>query len=331
MRFFHSQKTFERYKPHKSRWQEFLENRKKQKTVKPTALLPEFKNPYQRQEPIKEDEGSKKIIIIAWLLFLFAWIAILIYLPYFRVKKITFSGNRVIKNEEIQAIINQTDIHRTKIWPRDNYFAISEKNITEPLQKTFDFEKIEVKKVFPHELQLIIYEKQASLILDTGAEYLLVSTQGKTMRSIPHQDNIATATILEVELNSSTTTLSSASSTENRYSPDIKKIKLDIGNLPIVYSAYISDTQNPLEKEFVELINKWHEAILEQQGIGRVRYYELLDQNLTLKIYWDQNWYALTNIHGDIAEQIKNIKIILANNFPQEYINVRFGEKVFWK
>lgn len=330
MRFFHSQKNFEQYKPHKSRWRQFLENWKKQKTIQPAALLPELKNPYRRRESKTEKNGSKKFAVIAWLIFLTAWIAILIYLPYFRVAKITFNGNRVIKNEEIEAVINQINIHQIKIWPRDNYFVFNEKNITSQLQKTFDFEKVEVKKIFPHELQLIIYEKQASLILDTGVEYLLVSTQGKTMRDIPHQDNLAVATTAEIKLNSSST-LYSASSTEKKYVPDIKKIKLDIGNLPIVYSENISDKQNPLEKEFVELINKWHEAILEQQGIGRVRYNELMDQNLTLKIFLEQNWYILANIHGDIAEQIKNVKIIIANNFPQEYIDVRFGDKVFWK
>lgn len=333
MRFFHSQRPFEQYKPHKSRWQQFLDNKKKKKATS-EPLLPEFKNPYKKQFEPNTNVGTKKIVVVVFFIFLAGWMAVLVYLPYFQIKKITFSGNRVIKNEEIQAELNKINIHQFKIWPRDNYFVVSQNKIINQLQNTFGLESVDIKKIFPNEIRLTLYEQPANLILDTGAEYLLLNEEGEIIRSITHENSINTPLIAATLENTATgtpATVASGTVKISNYIPDVKKIKLDIGNQPIVYINHIIDKKNPLEKGFVKQIDKWHEAILEQQGIGRLRYFELLDQNLTLKIFLDQNWYALANIRGDMEEQLHNIKVVALNNAPQEYIDVRLGEKVFWK
>ena len=126
----------------------------------------------------------------------------------------------------------------------------------------------------------------------------------------------------------------SATSTPLEHIPDFKKNKKDYGAFPLVFDLReprLNDKQTDvLPAGLINSAIDWYGA-LEKRGIAGVKYFTLDQPSAGLTVYTNLPWRLYVNPSGDLENQIANLKIILRDNNPREYIDLRYGERVFWK
>ncbi len=312
----------------------------------------------------------KKIIIYSLLFILLtAWLILMLYLPYFRIKNVEYKGLKIIEINEISEYVNN-EFLKGVIVPRNNYFLLSAKKIERDLLQKYGVEEIKVTKIFPEKLLIEIKEKISTIIYYNGSNYYLLDRNGEIIKKITllngiqtevyedediinidteSENNQATTSMANVVMTSSSTEpfnsrttpgqitiASSSTSTAVMNTPEWRKLTRDYEDIPIFWDK--SNLSEDGEKEFIlkneiiEFIIEW-DKILKEEGIGDARYFETENLTSGLALSLDKPWKIYIQPNNSLENQIANLKIILSsrNTSPKEYIDLRFNERVFWK
>lgn len=346
MKHFRSEYAFQKYKPHVSWRKKVLRFfRKKQYTIQiPQDSFHYKTNPYKKHKKPSSVKG--KLTILAVLLAV--WTAALAYTPYFRINKINYSGlNNTTKNE-LDEFIYQNYLNKKSLLPLNDYFFINTDKISGDLYKKFAFETVEVTKIFPSQLNISIKERTSSIIYDNGKKYFLLDSGGTAIKylrdvepyEIAQKTASSSADLLAPQsdlvsaglaINASSTPVS-ASTTE--HTPDYKKINKLFGNYPIVYDQRKFDVEvkqeNILPAEHISAIIAWYKTLTEQ-GMGQPEFFILDNLNSGIVIGTTDPWDIIFQPKNNNDAQINTLKEILRTIKPQHYVDLRFGEKVYWK
>lgn len=320
MRYFHSQKNFEQYRPHKG-FLEKIKDKQKKKDLDPNISLKEFKNPFIQRE--KEPSKIKRnlVIFVIFALFL-SWIGLIIYLPYFSINQINVKGTNIISTEDIKLFAKYNSGLNDNFCFFKNYFVFNEKKLSKKIKNQYNLDAVQITKVFPNTIDIQITEKKPVIIIDDGKKYTLVNDN---VESIKILETLPTAQpIVETVTTTNTSTVLSIA---NPKTEEYKKLSAEY-NFTILKNT--ADLKKESLQTIIHAVINWQNQ-LKQQGIGEMRYAEVNNTGLGVKIFLDKPWYVLVDQSKDSLVQINNIKIILKNNKPIEYIDTRFGEKVYWK
>jgi len=312
MQYFHSNKSFNQYKPHQSFWQKIKTKRKK-KEAAGDMIQKTLKNPFR-----KENTTSKKRTKLVWWFFIIliiTWIILILTLPYFKIKKIIVTGNSITSATEVENYVRQFN------FSRSNYFLFPDKPIAEKIKQIFLYENVVLKKVFPDTIHITVIEKPASIIYDDNTNYYLLDIDGNLIKQINGITSIPT-----------TDTTTGTIAMQNTHLSVYTKIQHNYGDFPVIFSNKKITTKgkNLLLPKIIKTAIDWNKYLKEQE-IGEVQYFSMGETDFNLKVFLDKSWYILINTELDYQVQIQNLKIILSNNKPAEYIDLRFGERVYWK
>lgn len=307
--------------------------------------------PAQSQRTIGEQKSAdtkrirKMVASILLAVVLITWLALLIYLPYFRITKTSYQGLSIIKYDEINSYIKSGYLDGGKIIPKNNYFFVRAGKIKSDLSQKYSLKSIEVKKIFPGTLSVILEEKVTTIIYDNGSSYSLLDKDGTAIKIIEQYADAASTTTTSTPIteltypdDTSTTTASTTVEVIRRsHEPNFEKLTKDNGDIPILYDTrkiFVADKQNSiLSPETIQSIIDWHD-LAEAQGIGEVKYMETDDPMAGLRIYFNKPWYLIVetrNLSTDL--QLQNLHTILNSRDikPKEYIDLRVGDRVYWK
>ncbi|KKQ41190.1 MAG: Cell division protein DivIB [Candidatus Magasanikbacteria bacterium GW2011_GWA2_37_8] len=337
-RFFYSHTNFQHYKPKENLWRRWLKYRERKKMFKRQGI--KWKN---SRHPYKTEVASiRKIITTIVLTALFiGWIILILFLPYFRIQKINYDGLKIIKQAELDIWFNDK-LFSGKIIPWNNYFLVSTNNLTNKAISHFGLEAIEIRKIFPHELKIVIKEKISSVIYDNGQNYYLLDNNGYSIKylGVVGDDEFKTIPINTTTVSSTTktknvvsSTFSNTTTTEKIHLPNFSRLVKDFGDFPIIFDKRkinISENILVIEPEIIQTALDWQRET-EKQGIGRVKYFVLDNPAAGLTVYTYKPWVVYINIYKPVNGQIDNLKLITITNQPKEYIDVRYGERVYWK
>jgi len=266
-----------------------------------------------------------------------SWIALAIFLPYFRIQKITYYGLKIIKKEEIENFIKESYLNNWNIIPRSNYFILSTKGLATELNKKYSLNQIIVRKKFPHQLEVDLEEKISSIIYDNGQKYFLLDGEGNVLKFLREVDissrvSLATSTIFATS--SSTLSVSTNSTSTIIHKPDFSRMKNEFGDYPIIFDKRLLPIEekqtNIMSSKIIQATIDW-QNLLEKEGIAIVRYFSFENPLAGIIAYTDKNWSVYWQADTDLLSQLKSLKTVLKNEKPKEYIDVRFGERVYWK
>lgn len=338
MKHFRSEHAFEKYKPHVSWYKKLLRIFRK----KPSAPSASFENTHYKSNPFrsqKKTSTSKIKMILLFILTAF-WMACLAYLPYFKITKVEYSGLNNTTKQEIDAFISEHYLNKPSRLPLNNYFLISDDKLTKDLYSNFSFENVEVTKVFPGKLEINVTEKISSVIYDTGSKYYLLDSGGTVIKYLT--DTEASETIKKTAstipqlllITSSTTSTPVINTTTYEHIPNNEKINKLFGDYPIVYDRRnleinIKQT-NILPENYISAIISWYK-FLNEQGRTSPKFFVLDDLNSGIAIDTTVSWNIIFQPKKDTEIQIRTFREILSSIKPREYVDLRFGEKVYWK
>ncbi len=312
------------------------------------AFIPRRSRSLSNYKP--RTEYIKKIKLIALPVILLAWAGVLLFAPYFRITRVSYYGLNTVKKEAVEQYMNEHILSaRFRWWPARNYFLINGGSIEKKLKNNFFFNAVAVKKIFPNQLIIDVTEKISSIIYDDGQQYYLLDQNGQIIKALrpvaetelkttyipPPLPTISTSTI---ETALATSTPNTASGTiKITHTPDSNSLRQEFGNFPIVYHK-LSNPNDATSTIGVRVFNpmgvqgtlEW-QTLVEQRGIGQVKYY-VSDKNTPgLTTILNQRWNILIDPTGDLKQQADNVQLILRENNPVQYIDVRFGDRVYWK
>lgn len=343
-RFFYSASNLQNHRAPENWWRRWRrKNERKRALQQIDANLVQVKNPFRKEVPAKKNLAKSGTILL--MLIFLIWLATMFFLPYFRITKLQIQGLKIIKESEIQNFVNNNFlIPKYNWWPKNNYFIINKDTIAEQLKNNFAVENIVVKKIFPNQIDIAITEKTTSVIYDNGQEYILLDEEGrfvKTLKTIAKNEFLYQPTTTNTEKNTSSTsstivmanieTNNSTSTPTKAHQPDFTTIKKEMGSFPIIYDHRIgSEARKNLEKEVVTAALTW-KKMLEQGKVGELHYFVLENLAAGLKIKTSNVWDILININGNHENAYQNLETVTKTNEPTDYIDLRYGERVYWK
>ncbi len=285
--------------------------------------------------PYKTKNKKSRIKIRGTILpiFIISWIGLLLYLPYFRINKVNYLGLKIITESEIAKIVNDRLTPHSAVWPVNNYFLFNKNSLEQTLNNNFLLNSVTVTKVFPNSLVVQLQEKTTAGIYDNGEAYYLLDGEGmniKYLRSISSSEFIyPTSTI------ATTTSVKTPTSTfiAGIHVPNYQGITEEFGDYPVIYDQKPQKTGE-------------NDRLLDNKTMqGVVALYNALQRVKTIKTAYFINDIsgagitAITNKpfkvvfqpNDNIDEQVSKLQIFLNNNHPLEYVDLRFGDRIYWK
>ena len=337
MKNFRSEYAFKKHKPHVSLRKRILRFFKKKKYTIPSPQDSfHYKtNPFR---PRKKPSTIKTKALI-FIVFLAAWTICLAYIPYFRINKINYSGLNNTSKKELDEFIYGNFLNKKTILPLNDYFFINTKKISGDLYEKFSFESVEVIKIFPNRLDVNIKEKISSVIYDNGKKYFLLDNGGTAIKYLkdvePYEmtQKTTSSSVDILSLNTSSTVFINTSTT-TEHIPDYKKINKLFGNYPIIYDRRGLEVnikqEGVLPPEHITAIITWYKTLAEQ-GIAHLKFFSMDNLNSGVVIDTTDTWDILFQPKNNNDTQVNTLKEILPTIKPQQYVDLRYGEKVYWK
>ncbi len=348
-RYLQTEKNFTKYRPPKKR-RSILNFFKKAK-----------KTPYNKNQiytginPFKKDKKNYRNLVglSALCIILLVWLIILIYLPFFRINNIEYNGLKLIKQADVQKIVEE-NIFSKGVIPNNNYFFIKTKRLDKVLNESFNFDSIEIVKKFPDTLVINFKEKICSIIYDNEDRYVLLDTNGKVLKDLavvePSEFLYKLKLLKEVRESSSSIKIVEeiiTSSTKPNlddlkegeellkiiHIPNYKKMTLQFEGFPLLYDERkipVNISDQILSPQIVNAVIEWQSMVIEE-GVGKIKYFETENPISGITVINTNAWDIYFNPQNNLEQQFENLKTIIEESSPNEYIDLRFNERVYWK
>lgn len=259
-----------------------------------------FVNPYFNDDYKKDKTAGfntklyLKIIAVIFLLY------VVLYSDLFRLKTIEITGTDLINPEELRQLVEeQTNSWRWFLLPQDNLWLISKGEIILAIEQKYKLEKIEIRRSWK-KLKINVKESINSLVIRQNDKLFFTDKEG-----------VITREILPAEASSYLT------------------------KFPILNTAQeVKIGESIVSAKMVDFILKLNEKI-KPVGLA-VEYYESESGALTeISLVTGAGWRAHFDINNDLATSLDNLQLILNDKIKDqgqlEYIDLRFGNKIFYK
>ncbi len=266
------------------------------------------KKHWQRHMPSKakrsrgnyySNDNKKKIVL---RIFIFIFIVFLIQgifqLPLLALEKINLENNQDLNTEEVQKIIDaKVDESKYIVFKKNNYFLLPLEDLENILLENYNLDSIEITKKFPDQLSIKVQEKISQFIWKKDDALYLLDNKGRLNREI--------------------------SSYDEKY---------------LVLDDFRSNRPNGEQTFNEEEISKINDIYISwNEDISNIKLLRLrLDDNWNLiELHTETGFFVKLDSDKDIKEQILNLSQVLAvenlNGTDMGYIDVRFGDKVYFK
>ncbi|MBI2444440.1 MAG: hypothetical protein HYV42_04350 [Candidatus Magasanikbacteria bacterium] len=279
--------------------------------------------------PILKRGGLLLILIIAWA-------GLLLFLPFFRIKRIITLGAAAAPDAAaVQAVLANAEIKN--FLPPTNYFLLRERTLAARLENQFPLFAVTAERIFPHTLKITFSPRARGAIYDTGKAYFFLDEQGIARQKLGEHSPIisASTTVTTTPLGKlPPTQLNNASTTRPAsYAPDTNKLKTLYGDYPVIFDERTPTTTETGEKiftaDFIAGLAEWHQSFAPGRGEGI--YYTVQDPRAGVIAFSPRRYQIRFQPDKEIAAQLANLQLLLQQQKPQEYIDVRFADRLFWR
>lgn len=232
------------------------------------------------------------ILIILLVQSIFQW-------PFLRIEKFTLANNQDIQLADIQEVIDQQLArNRYLFFKNSNYFLFDKNKFAEELMKSLNLDSVTLNKKFPDRLEIVVGEKISQFILKKDDALYLLSAKGVLNRQINALDE--------------------------KY-----LILYDFRSQALNNEHMLADFELTSINQFYD---EWKTSFPNGPYLKQIYLTDSFDTLIEAKT--DFGYRIKLDPSKDISEQLNNLKKVLAGNIigtDLDYIDLRFGERVFFK
>ncbi|MCB9802625.1 FtsQ-type POTRA domain-containing protein [Candidatus Nomurabacteria bacterium] len=272
-----------------------IQSRKTWQQHLPNRTRKVSKNYYYKKGINKKNLIKKIVLVILFLLL----VQSLFQLPFLRINKFVLSNNQDLKQEDLQSLVSQyLEQDKYLLFKNNNYFLFDQSDLKQDLLNTYNLDSVSIQKKFPQTIEIKVTEKISQFILQKDDALYLLSSKGALNRQINALDE--------------------------KY---------------LILQDFRSDSLNLeqiLNEDELELINffykSWQETFGQSPKLKTIFLTDSLDT--LLEAQTDIGYTVKLDPEKNIIEQLNNLKKVLAGNIigiDIDYIDLRFGERVFFK
>lgn len=149
---------------------------------------PAIATPLHTRYETRRRTPRMSFVLIALGVVLGAWMGVLFFHPYFRIRHISVTGTSNISPAALQETVTTALTRkRWRFLPYNNFFLLDKKRITTVLKTKYPIETVTITMHFPNTVALTVTERLAFVIYDDGEQYTLVDEEGipqKTLRAV---------------------------------------------------------------------------------------------------------------------------------------------------
>jgi len=261
---------------------------------------------HQPQKPQKVRRGyygnkekiQKKIVVRIILAILFLLLAQSIFqIKYLKIKNIKLSGQNDLNVEEVQQfVMDKLTVSKLLLFEASNYFLVPLDELSNKLIVKYNLEEANIVKKWPDSLEITVKEKSSHFIWQKDDSIYLLDAKGLLNRQISILDD--KYLVLDDKR-------------DGRPSGDqiFNDEEIDIINQIYLNWTGLIGVKAKLEK--ITIYDDWSIDLNTQTG-----FYVKIDKD------------------EDIHQQLNNLRAVLEENITGvdiDYIDIRFGDKVYFK
>lgn len=259
---------------------------------------------------------------IKWFIAIFIFLVISLYFfnktNYLMIDNIEIIGNEYISQQDIKEIVNQQmGEKRLLFFNQNNLIFFSKKAAKASLASHFFFDNININKKYPETLVIKVEEKISSLIWSNNSGKYYLDLEGNVIRQIT-ADNLVIS--------------------EGEGDTEVIRSEINSGRYPVIQDQSNSEiiTGQPiLAKDRIDFIIELTKKIKSQADFS-ISYYTLASPSINyITLITDEGWLVHFSFENQISNQINLLFSLLYQKIDDrsklEYIDLRFGDKIFWK
>lgn len=247
----------------------------------------------------RDDKNFYQKTIFRIILFiLFILLAQSIFqIKYFKHETVKLSGHKDLNIEEVQNFINQ-ELAASKwfFFQKNNYFLIPVDELATKLESKYNLEEAKINKKWPDVLEIAVKEKSSHFIWQKDDSLYLLDAKGRLNRQISVLDD--KYLLLDDQRDY-------RPSGEEIFTPD---------EIDVINQIYVN----------------WMDLIASKAKLTKISIYS----NWDLELHTETGFYVKIDKDQSILEQLNNLRSVLEENIAGvdiDYIDVRFGDKVYFK
>lgn len=335
---------------------------KKRRTTKNQFPIRAKRNA-KRLNPLFPKQKSKfQSKVIAVFLFLFSvwFVGFIIFSHKVQITTIEIDAPSIITKEKAHIAIKQ--FLNTKKWhfiPGTNILFFSKQELTRNLHQQFQLEELDIKRKFFHTLQVMMKERVSEINLITQNRRFLVDDRGVVIKEIPQiielsddfeQIQDLQDVVIEKNEQDNTEVSQNNDTKENLPEPSSDAAKLPVINF--FEKKMIMDENTVIVYDLANTSINLNEQIFSKQWIddiisitnhlrlltpAKILYFTMKDiKEGSLTVETSEGWRVLFELNTDIERQLENFELVYNEKFSTsreglEYIDLRFGERVYYK
>ncbi len=278
----------------------------------------DFNNPFFPKKS-KIIPGRKTKILVALVLILIL-IAVYLFnrLPALQITNIEIVGNDYASTEEIEALVgSQMNHHRWLFFDQHNILFFSKSQLRQELDRHYLLEKIKIKKRSFSGLDIEITERPSGLVWSSNNKYYYLDLSGKVLREMQPDK------VIIVEGQGTTNIVrNQAESVKYPLVTDLSNTEVFINN-------------QAASEKLISFILGFN-GLVTQSGDLVVSHYEIFKSSAReIDMITKAGWRVKLNIEETPESQAELLVAVLQqrvkNRNDLEYIDLRFGDKIFWK
>lgn len=251
-----------------------------------------------------------KIVAVAALAAVSAAAWVLFYNPYFAIEEVVITGGSYIDEGPLyEQVAEQLNERRWWIFNQENIFVFSKKQVAARLQEHVSVDDLAIDRDLPRTLVISFTEKlPAAVWVEEGGAYY-IDEEMAVLANVPGSGVLSGQLILKPESGQ-------------------KHVVVRNGQRVVNLSpAYVQAA--------AELWNEF--GTTPQEALAIEPSFTAVKREVTLIMHYRTGPRVYFNLDDDLQLQIEKLETLLAEKFnPEElakleYVDVRFGEKVYYK
>ncbi len=276
-----------------------------------TYSLKKYQNPFfnKKRARIRRISWKVKILIFFVIIAVIFLGKVLFFNEYFEIQNVVVEGSEKIKDYKIYDIVgDQAQKSRLFFFNQSNIFAFSKRQAKKEILKSYFVDDLKINKDLPKTIKILFKEREPSAVWREGENYYYIDDEFNVLLQIDSlevntEDYIVLKNVLKDE---------GAQKEEV-----IKKIPIGEEYLKACLTLSAKVNSSGIETDKICEVNK-REASVNLNII-----------NNGPKIFF--------NIEEDLGAQFKKLQALLSSKLKGQklerlkYIDLRFGEKVYYK